>query len=116
MRTVILALALMVVGTDAVSAQSIGGTYRVSGTNPNGSQYGGTARITGSGANCRIYWQTGATSSEGVCLQSNRSFAAAYILQGQAGLVVYELRPDGSLHGTWTTAGSGVGTESLFPQ
>ena len=63
-------------------------------------------------------WQTGATSSQGVCLQSGRSFASTYLLQGHLGIVVYEIRPDGSMLGRWFTGGTGagVGTESLTPQ
>ena len=47
---------------------------------------------------------------------ANRAFAASYI-QGQQGLVVYELQPDGSLKGWWTIAGqTGAGTENLYPR
>ena len=48
---------------------------------------------------------------------ANKAFAASYILQGQQGLVVYELQPDGSLKGWWTIADQqGVGTENLYPR
>ena len=116
MRRLIIALALsMAVGS--ASAQTVGGSYNVQGTNPNGSTYGGTVQITPTGSSCRITWQTGSTSSSGICMLANKAFAASYILQGQQGLVVYELKSDGSLRGWWTIAGQeGVGTENLYPR
>jgi hypothetical protein len=103
--------------TSTASALTIGGRYNVQGTNPNGAAYSGTAQITPSGSACRITWQTGSTSSSGICMLANKAFAASYILQGKQGLVVYELQPNGSLKGWWTIADTqGVGTENLFPQ
>jgi hypothetical protein len=41
---------------------------------------------------------------------------ADYILNGKVGVVVYELKGDGSLDGLWTLADqNGVGTERLVP-
>jgi hypothetical protein len=98
------------------AAQSVGGKYDVSGTNPDGSAYGGTAVITRtSNSTCRIHWQTGSTSN-GICMLANKSFAAAYQLGKDVGLVVYELQPDGTLKGYWTVADQpGAGTETLTP-
>jgi hypothetical protein len=116
MRRLVIALALSM-GVGSASAQTVGGSYNVQGTNPNGSTYGGTVQITPTGSSCRITWQTGSTSSSGICMLANKAFAASYILQGQQGLVVYELQSDGSLKGWWTIAGqTGVGTENLTPR
>jgi hypothetical protein len=116
MRRLVIALALSM-GVGSASAQTVGGSYNVHGTNPNGSTYGGTVQITPTGSSCRITWQTGSTSSSGICMLANKAFAASYILQGQQGLVVYELQSDGSLKGWWTIAGqTGVGTENLTPR
>ena len=113
MRRLIIALVLST-GIGSASAQTVGGSYNVQGTNPNGSTYGGTVQISPTGSSCRITWQTG---SSGICMLANKAFAASYILQGQQGLVVYELQPDGSLKGWWTIAGqAGVGTENLYPR
>ena len=107
----------MIVAAGSAAAQSVGGEYAVSGTNFNGSHYSGTAQITASGSGCRITWQTGSTSSSGICMLANKAFAASYLLQGQQGLVVYELQSNGSLKGWWTIAGqTGVGTENLYPR
>lgn len=102
----------------SASAQSIGGSYVVEGTNFNGSPYGGSAQITlTSETTCVIEWVTGGTTSQGICMRNGGSFAAAYVLGNATGLVVYEVMDDGSLEGLWTIAGKdGNGTEVLTPQ
>jgi hypothetical protein len=61
------------------------------------------------------YLATGSTTSEGICMR-NSSFAAAYALGESIGLVVYEMKPDGSLEGAWTIADqNGLGEEILTP-
>lgn len=50
----------------SAAAQSIGGSYSVSGTNLDGSPYSGQALITiTSNTTCEIAWQTGSTTSKG---------------------------------------------------
>jgi hypothetical protein len=117
MKSVILAAVLVAALAATSSAQSIGGNYRVTGTNFNGSSYAGTAMITfGGNGNCHINWVTGTTTSYGSCMLNGKSFAAGYILSGSVGLVMYQLQPDGSLVGTWTLANQpGIGTETLTP-
>jgi hypothetical protein len=119
MRTPILVptFAAMVALAGAAQAQQVGGSYTVSGKNFDGSAYSGTARITPSGGACRIVWQTGPTNSSGICMLAGKSFAAAYKLGNEIGLVVYELQPDGRLVGTWTIADrNGSGSETLTPR
>src|SRR6476661_1530827 len=115
MRTLIAALAIAALTTTAASGQSVGGRYNAEGTNFDGSPYSGTATITrSSNTTCRIDWKTGGTSSSGFCMLSNGALAAAYKLGNSVGLVLYELRPDGTLKGIWTIADkSGAGTEVL---
>jgi hypothetical protein len=117
MKTVILTSILLATLSSTALAQSVGGNYRVSGTNFNGTSYSGTAQITlTSNSNCHISWVTGSTTSYGSCMRKGATFAAGYILTGQVGLVLYELRPDGSLVGSWTLANRpGTGTETLTP-
>lgn len=99
------------------SAQSIGGSYQVEGTNLDDSPYSGTAEITlTSDTTCVIHWTTGSTTSEGICSRNGDAFAASYVLGDAIGLVVYKVEEDGSLEGLWTIAGKeGNGTESLTP-
>jgi hypothetical protein len=96
----------------------VGGTYDVYGKNPDGSQYTGTAVIDVTTENtCRITWKTGSSTSAGICMRNGTAFAAGYELSGKAGLVVYEIKEDGSMMGLWTIADqAGVGTELLTPQ
>lgn len=117
MRKLVLAAGIAFGLTGTAAAQSIGGAYSVSGSNMDGSSYGGTAQITPSGSGCVIKWTTGSTTSEGICMLAGKSFAAAYKLGGDVGLVVYELQADGRLVGVWTIADKkGVGKETLTPR
>ncbi len=117
MKVVIGAALLTAALSAAASAQSVGGRYRVDGTNFDGSRYSGTATITRtSNTTCRIHWETGGTSSDGFCMLANGSFAAAYKLGNSVGLVLYELQANGTLTGYWTIADKpGAGTETLTP-
>lgn len=112
--------ALALIGLAALStaaAQDIGGTYSVEGANPSGSPYRGTAEIVVTSRNtCRITWSTGSTS-QGICMRNENAFTAAYALGDKIGLVIYELKPDGSMEGLWTIADqNGIGREVLTPQ
>jgi hypothetical protein len=107
--------ALFAAGFSSIAgAVDLGGTYEVRGTNPNGTQYRGTAEIVVTSENtCRITWNTGNESS-GICMRNGIAFAAGYALGDKVGLVIYEIRDDGTLDGIWTVADqAGVGTELL---
>ncbi|MER8388312.1 hypothetical protein NKJ46_19820 [Mesorhizobium sp. M0166] len=118
MRKLILSLALLNLAALPAAAQSIGGTYAVAGTNFDGSSYGGDATITlTSETTCTIHWETGGSSSDGICMRNDDAFSAGYIMGKAVGLVVYKVQDDGSLHGLWTIAGKeGNGTEVLTPK
>jgi hypothetical protein len=94
------------------------GTYDVEGTNLDGSTYSGTATISlTSETTCSIEWETGSTTSSGICMLYDKAFAAGYTLDDAVGLVVYEVQKDGTLEGAWTLSGKdGSGTEKLTPQ
>lgn len=96
------------------AAENFAGTWTVQGTNFDGSRYGGTARITiTSDTTCEIIWNTGSVA-KGICMRNGPAFAAAYVMNGKAGLVVYRIVDDRRLEGFWTIAGeSGSGTEIL---
>ena len=99
------------------SAQSLGGRYQVIGKNFDGSSYSGTAEIIVTSDNtCRITWVTGSTTSRGICMRNGVAFSAGYVLDSAVGLVIYEIKADGSLDGLWTIADkSGIGHERLVP-
>lgn len=117
MRRLLLASALVAGVALPAAAQSVGGTYTVSGTNFDGSRYSGEAEIKQlSETTCAIEWNTGSVS-KGVCMRNQDAFAAFYALGKTFGLVVYKVMPDGSLHGVWTITGqNGSGTEVLTPK
>ena len=116
----ILAGALLALGLVAsAQAQTVNaGTYTVEGTNLDGSAYSGTATIElTSETTCSIQWHTGDTTSNGICMLYDNAFAAGYVLEDAVGLIVYQVKGDGSLEGAWTISGKdGSGTEKLTPQ
>jgi hypothetical protein len=109
---------VVAVSAGFAQAQEIGGSYRVEGTNFDGSAYGGEAEISlTSDFTCEITWQTGGSTSTGICMRDGNAFTAGYELDGTVGLVIYMVQPDGSLDGRWTVAGvNAVGTEVLIPK
>lgn len=117
MKTAVLATACLVASVATAAAQELGGNYRVAGKNFDGSTYSGTAEIVvTSKTTCRIVWVTGGTTSQGICMRYGTSFSAAYRLGNAIGLVIYEIKGDGTLQGLWTIADkSGVGAEVLTP-
>jgi hypothetical protein len=93
---ILMLLSLFAIGlAAAASAQTVGGTYSVSGTNADGSSYTGTAEITLNGPACSISWQTGGSSSAGTCLLTGNAFGAAYQLGDAPGLAVYRFNRTG---------------------
>jgi hypothetical protein len=115
--TLLAAAAAAICLVPSASAQNVGGRYQVIGKNFNGSTYSGTAEITVTSNNtCRIVWVTGGTTSRGICMRHTNAFSAGYVLNGKVGLVIYEMKSDGSLDGLWTVADeNGVGAERLVP-
>ena len=111
--------ALLVFTAFAAPAHAIdfAGKYKVEGTNINGTTYNGEATIDiTSETTCEIHWTTGATTSDGICMRNDDSFAAAYKMQDEVGLIIYKVSADGVLNGVWTIAGNGgAGTEVLTP-
>ena len=117
MKVATLAALTLAALASSASAQTIGGRYQVAGKNFNGSNYSGTAEIVSTSNNtCRITWVTGSTTARGICMRNGNSFAAGYNMAGSVGLVIYDIKPDGSLEGLWTIADQpGMGTEKLTP-
>jgi hypothetical protein len=115
MRGIALGLMFLVLGASGAAAQGVGGSYRVQGTNPNGSSYSGTAEITQTSAStCRIAWHVG-SEWQGICMLSGDVFAAAYRSGNSTGLLIYNRHPDGRLSGEWTIGAGATGTETLIP-
>jgi uncharacterized protein YgiM (DUF1202 family) len=90
----------------APARPEIGGLYRVTGTNPNGTRYSGTCRITRSGERYFFYWQVGSTYRGSGAFDGDE----LVIDWGQAQPVIYTVEDDGRLVGTWN---GGNATEEL---
>src|SRR5260370_6944097 len=102
MRIVVFGPLLAIGLAAAASAQTVGGSYSVTGTNADGSSYTGTAEITSNGSACSISWQTGGSSSAGTCLLAGNAFGASYQLRHPPAPPPYELQPDPTLNGQCT--------------
>ena len=75
--TVAAATALLFAAMTGASAQDLPGKYNVEGKNVDGTPYSGTAEIVATSENtCRIRWETGSTTSEGICMRNGNAFAA----------------------------------------
>jgi hypothetical protein len=111
-----LAATLLVAGT--TMAQAVSGLYTLQGTNPDGSTYVGEVEIVPlSEVTCEITWATGGEVSTGICMRYDNAFAAAYTMDADVGLLIYQIMPNGTMQGTWTIAGQdGVGNEMLIPK
>lgn len=102
----------------AVPAAAQTRSFTIQGANPDGSTYGGTLLLQQDGtASYRVEWQVGGQRIPGVAMAAGNILSAAYVLNGQVGLVIYQIQPDGRMSGPWTLQGSrGVGTETLIPR
>ena len=118
MRRLLLAAGALLALAMPAAAQDIGGEYTVDGTNLDGTPYKGTAKIVlTSETTCEIYWTTGPSTSQGICMRNGPAFSAGYVMGDSIGLVIYRVMDDGSMQGLWTIAGQpGSGTENLYPQ
>ncbi|PZW45687.1 hypothetical protein C8P66_111102 [Humitalea rosea] len=114
-RAACLSFLLALTATPALAQRS--GPYRVAGTNLDGSAYEGAAMLQQVGTiSFHIIWRVGGTEVRGVGIVSGHSFAVAYGATSQPGMGLYQLRPDGTLEGTWSVIGAnGTGTETLTP-
>lgn len=100
-----------------VGAQSLGGSYTVAGTNPDGSVYTGAATVRFDGADCKLIMAFGNGDVVGTCLQGDGVLATSYVAGNALTLVLYRVQPDGVLNGVWSVAGTaGTGKEVLTPK
>jgi hypothetical protein len=98
--------------TDARS--SLGGTYQVNGTNPDGSAYTGTFELIQQGDVWQIIWDIAGNTFDGVGITTGDLFAAAYGGDG-CGVGLYEATSDNSLSGIWAVWGlQQMGTETAI--
>lgn len=91
-------------------------SYKATGTNADGSSYEGTVSVDIiSSTTFSIKWTIGDATYEGFGMRRNDALAATYMIDGQPGLVIYQVQGNG-LDGIWAIRGKdGSGTEHLTP-
>jgi hypothetical protein len=96
----------------------IEGTYDVSGTNPDGTEYECEVGITKKGESYQVIWYfEGQAGYEGRGILRGNTFVVGFANPASYGVVVYTVNADGSLDGTWAAAGgTKTGTETLKKQ
>jgi opacity protein-like surface antigen len=119
MKRILSAVILLVLAMSGTAFADVAGRYNITGTNFNGSAYYGTVTVTKtSSSTYNVFWYTGENNSEskGIGMRSGNIFSAGYVMGESVGLVIYDIKSDGSLTGRWTIDGQdGVGTEVWTP-
>ena len=106
MRSVPLALAVLLVFASASQAQDLEGQYRVRGTNPGGgSGYTGAVTVARSGQTYQVTWQIGSTRYVGTGIGGPTGIAVTYRSGDSTGLALYVPSEQGGYKGVWTYAG-----------
>lgn len=88
---------------------SLDGTYSVAGVNPNGSRYHGTVTISSDGDLYRFRWRIAGQTFRGQGKLNGRTLTIDW---GQSSPVIYQVRDNGTLRGTWDDGRAG---ETLTP-
>lgn len=117
MRMMLATLALSCALAAPAMAQR-SGTYAVQGTGADGSRYEGSAQLQATGPQSwRITWRIGGDTTNGTALTVGTMLVVGYISGREPGVAWYQVMPDGSLSGRWTSGREGgVGTETLLPR
>lgn len=100
-----------------VAAHAQDGNWKISNAKaPNGSTYKGSVAIAKLRNVHQLSWQTSGGNYTGVGIAKGSALYAGYGINIDYGVVVYELKADGSLDGVWTTNKSGgtTGTEKVM--
>ncbi len=115
MKVFILAVACLAVVAAAAFAD-VAGEYTGQGSNPGGAgSYDCDVTVAKSGDVYNVQWFfKGKLGYEGVGFMKNGLFCVGYASSGGYGVVVYEVKSDGTLDGVWTGAGAtALGAEVL---
>jgi hypothetical protein len=107
-----------VVSARADDTLHISSSYKAAGKNADGSNYTGTVSVKSiSDTTYTIEWKIDGGVIKGFGMRRNNVLSATYMLEGQPGLIIYQVQKDGTLLGTWAIKGqSGNGSEILTPQ
>ncbi|HYZ31651.1 MAG TPA: hypothetical protein VE684_05130 [Crenalkalicoccus sp.] len=112
----LLLLAPLLAAAWPAAAQIREGAYEIEGQNPDGSTYAGTFLLqTAPSAAWYVAWQVGDVRLLGLGVIEGGVLAVGFTLDGRPGVAAYQVQPDGTLRGVWSTGG-GLGTETLKPR
>ena len=117
MRLLFSTLALVAtLSTASAEALTLATTYDVAGINPDGSKYTGTLSVKLlSDTTFAVNWNIDGTIYKGFGMRRGDVLSATYTIDGDPGLVMYQVDGNG-LDGSWAIRGKdGVGTEHLTP-
>jgi hypothetical protein len=104
------AVAALTLAAATTALADLEGRYVVSGQNPGGQgSYNGVAAVQENDGTYTVAWKVGQQQYAGTGILRKDVFSVVYQTGGdrsRPGLVVYEVRDDGTLVGVWTTLGS----------
>lgn len=94
------------------------GFYAVQGAGADGSRYEGVVQLTPTGPQTwRLSWRIAGETINGIGVSNGKMLSAGYSQGGQTGTALYEVQPNGTLNGIWTSGREGgLGTERLTPR
>jgi len=98
-----------VAAQSAVQIPNLTGTYSVAGVNPNGSRYRGVVTVTIDGDLYHFRWRVAGQTFRGQGKLSGRTLTIDW---GQASPVIYQVKDNGTLTGSWD---DGRARETLTP-
>lgn len=116
MRHLLFVTAVVALSFATAALADVAGTYTGGGTNPGGAgSYDCDVVITKTGEVYSVQWYFGgALGYDGVGVMKNGLFCVGFANPEGYGVVVYDVKADGSLEGVWTGPGAEeLGTETL---
>jgi hypothetical protein len=108
---------VLVAMTASAESLKLSSHYKAVGTNPDGSAYAGSVAVDIlSDTTFAIRWTIDGTLYKGFGMRRNDALAATYTIDGEPGLIIYQVDGDGVMSGLWAVRGrTGNGTERLTP-
>ena len=109
-----------VIGLSGASfAQSVAGSYYMSGTGSKGQNYGGQVDIRMlTDETCEIVWTYGTAGSySSTCMVNRNVLTATYKVGDRPALIIFHVLEDGTMVGRWSVIGYKIsGNEFLTPR